>query len=270
MLTSGLDFVATLMIEGRYQRVSQPPFTPGGEVTGIVESIGVGVTNFSPGDLVCSGGGGIEGGFAEQYRCKASSLIPLPADFDVRQFPSLYGYQTSFFALQHRAQLQPGETLLVLGAAGGVGITCVEVGKRLGATVIAAASTDEKLRTCMAAGADRTLNYSGLSYKELRDAVRELAPTGVDVVFDPVGDTFTEPCVRNLAEGGRYLVVGFAAGDIPKVPANLLLLRNAQLVGSAFGEWAALHPAESHEMNREIVRQAVSGEISHSIPNFSR
>ena len=120
----------------------------------------------------------------------------------------------------------------MLGAAGGVGITCVEVGKMLGATVIAAASTDDKLRICAAAGADKTLNYDGLSYKELRDAIRELAPDGVDVVFDPIGDSFTEPCVRNLAEGGRYLVVGFAAGEIPKVPANLLLLRNAQLVST--------------------------------------
>eukprot|EP01044_Picomonas_judraskeda_P021411 COSAG03_NODE_5035_length_1359_cov_1.294444_1_plen_278_part_00 len=230
VLTSGLDFVATLMIEGRYQRVSAPPFTPGGEVTGVVETVGAGVTAFSPGDLVCSGGGGVQGGFAEQYRCKANSLIPLPADYDVRRFPSLYGYQTSLFALRNRARLQHGETLLVLGAAGGVGITCVEVGKMLGATVIAAASTDEKLAVCTAAGADRTLNYDGLSYRELRDAVRELAPGGVDVVFDPVGDAFTEPCVRNLAEGGRYLTVGFVAGDIPKVPANLLLLRNAQLV----------------------------------------
>eukprot|EP01047_Picozoa_sp_COSAG01_P047158 COSAG01_NODE_4480_length_4985_cov_15.664142_4_plen_212_part_00 len=161
VLTSGLDFVATLMIQGRYQRVSQPPFTPGGEVTGVVEAVGAGVTEFAPGELVCSGGGGIQGGFAEQYRCRAQSLISLPTDFvsaicvhrkalgdrgshwvvggeplcttqDVRRFPSLYGYQTSFFALQNRAQLQPGETLLVLGAAGGVGITCVEVGKMLG------------------------------------------------------------------------------------------------------------------------------------------
>ena len=219
----------TLQIEGRYQMVTKPPFTVGSEVTGIVESVGSGVTSYEIGDLVCSSAGG----FCEQFKCKARNLIPLPADFDVRRFPSPYGYQTAIFALKNRAQMQAGEVLLVLGAAGGVGIATVEIGKLMGATIIAAASTDDKLLTCAAAGADHTLNYSGMGYKELRDAVRSLAPNGVDVVFDPVGDEYTEPCVRNLAVGGRYLVVGFAAGDIPKVPANLLLLRNARECPSA-------------------------------------
>ena len=128
--------------------------------------------------------------------------------------------------------LQAGETLLVLGAAGGVGITTVELGKSMGATVIAAASTDEKLAVCKSMGADHLINYSGLDYKGLVSAIREVAPNGVDVVFDPVGDEYTEPAVRNLAEKGRYLVIGFAAGDIPAVPANLVLMRNASLVGS--------------------------------------
>jgi len=220
----------------------------GGEVTGIIEAVGSNVSGWEVGELCCCSGGG----FAEQVRVPAHSLIKLPQDFDVRDFPSPYGYQTAVFALQHRGMLQAGETLLVLGAAGGVGITTVEIGKSMGATVIAAASTDEKLAECRKMGADHLINYSGLDYKGLRDAIRDAAPNGVDVVFDPVrreqpclrklevhllivaammgqvGDEYTEPCVRNLAENGRYLVVGFAAGDIPAVPANLVLMRCVQ------------------------------------------
>ena len=170
------------MIQGRYQVVTPPPFTVGGEVTGIIEAVGSNVSGWEVGELCCCSGGG----FAEQVRVPAHSLIKLPQDFDVRDFPSPYGYQTAVFALQHRGMLQAGETLLVLGAAGGVGITTVEIGKSMGATVIAAASTDEKLEECRKMGADHLINYSGLDYKGLRDAIRDAAPNGVDVVFDPV------------------------------------------------------------------------------------
>eukprot|EP01045_Picozoa_sp_COSAG04_P004527 COSAG04_NODE_198_length_20599_cov_6.484137_2_plen_218_part_00 len=170
------------MIQGRYQVVTPPPFTVGGEVTGIIEAVGANVSGWEVGELCCCSGGG----FAEQVRVPAHSLIKLPQDFDVRDFPSPYGYQTAVFALQHRGMLQAGETLLVLGAAGGVGITTVEIGKSMGATVIAAASTDEKLAECRKMGADHLINYSGLDYKGLRDAIRDAAPNGVDVVFDPV------------------------------------------------------------------------------------
>src|SRR5947199_1674324 len=211
----GVNFPDTLIIQGKYQSKPPFPFIPGSEVAGIVKELGEGVVTFKAGMQVMAYIG--RGGFAEEVVADASQIIPMPHALDFTTASAfLLTFGTSQHALKDRAQLQPGETLLVLGAAGGVGLAAVEIGKAMRARVIAAASSDEKLEVCKQHGADEVINYSTV---DLRERIKELTGgRGIDVVFDPVGGNYTEPALRSMAWKGRFLVVGFAAGDIPRMP----------------------------------------------------
>ena len=237
---AGVNFPDALVIENKYQRRPPLPFAPGGEVAGIVDAIGDGVTGLAVGDRVAAYG--LAGGFAERIILPADRAVPLgeTMDFDTgAAFTMTYG--TAYHALVQRGALAAGETVLVLGAAGGVGLAAVEVAKALGAQVIAAASTPAKLALARAHGADETIDYTT---QDLKEAVKRLTGgRGVDVVVDPVGDRFAEPAFRAIALHGRYLVIGFAGGAIPSVPLNLPLLKTASIVGVAWGAFAAREPA---------------------------
>lgn len=236
---AGVNFPDTLMVQGKYQVKPDLPFVPGAELAGVVETVGEGVSEFVPGMAVIGMVG--VGAFADVANVRASRLLQRPASMDAvtaAGFSMTYG--TSMHALKQRAQLKPGETLLVLGASGGVGLAAVELGKAMGATVIAAASSDEKLAVAKAAGADHLINYSTTS---LKDAVKELTGgKGVDVAYDPVGGDLLEEAVRATGWEGRILVVGFAGGTIPRIPANLLLLKGSALVGVFFGTFRDRSP----------------------------
>jgi len=216
------------------------PFSPGAEVAGVIREVGSGVSGLATGMRVLVAT--VYGGFAEEVVTQARGVVCLPEQMDfvsAAAFP--IAYATSYHALKDRAQLKAAETLLVLGAAGGVGLTAIEVGKIMGARVIACASSDEKLALCKEYGADVLVNYSS---GDLRERVKELTEgKGVDVVYDPVGGAYAEPAVRSLAYQGRYLVIGFASGEIPKIPLNLLLLKSASLVGVFWGAYALAAPA---------------------------
>ena len=240
MKAAGVNFPDALIIQNLYQFKPALPFSPGGEAAGIVDAVGEGVCRFKVGDKVIAMIG--HGAFREYFLADEARLIPM-ADtmpFDVAAgFTMTYG--TSHHALKQRARLQPGETLLVLGAAGGVGLTAVELGKLMGAHVIAAASSDEKLALCRDYGADEGINYST---EDLKERVKALTGgRGVDVIYDPVGGTYAEPAFRSIGWNGRYLVIGFAAGDIPKLPLNLPLIKGASIVGVFWGAFTAHEPA---------------------------
>ena len=255
---AGLNFADVLMIAGKYQVQTPPPFIPGNEASGVVSAIGSKVTRFKVGDRII---GALRGGaFAEQAVVEQDLAVPLPEGLSFAQGAAYsVAYGTSYHALKQGAGLQPGETVLVLGAAGGVGNTAVELAKAMGATVIAAASSSEKLAFAVAAGADQTLNYSDLPLKE---SVKEMTGgKGVDVVYDPVGGDLAEQALRALAWHGRYLVIGFASGDIPKFPANLALLKEASIVGVWWGPWAARHTDDMLENMRELDRMVAAGEL---------
>lgn len=258
----GVNFPDTLIIEGKYQFKPPLPFAPGGEVAGVVAEVGEGVTHLKPGDRVFSLTGW--GGFAEKVVGDATKTLPMPDGMDfVTAASVMYTYGTSYHALKQRAALQAGETLLVLGAAGGVGLAAVQLGKLMGARVIAAASSEEKLAVCRELGADETINYET---EDLRERVKVLTNgRGVDVCYDPVGDRFTEPALRSMAWRGRYLVVGFAAGEIPKIPANLVLLKGCALVGVFWGQFAALESRESLGNFREILGFIQAGKLSQHL-----
>lgn len=231
----GVNFPDTLIIQGRYQMKPPLPFSPGGEVAGVVRETGEGVTGVRPGDRVIAFTG--YGGFAEQVAADAASVVPMPEGMD---FPVASGfvmtYATSYHALVDRARLEEGETLLVLGAAGGVGLTAVELGARLGARVIAAASSKDKLELCRDYGASETIDYSA---EDLRERIKQITGGGgVDVVYDPVGGDLAEPALRSTGWGGRYLVVGFASGEIPRIPLNLPLLKGSAVMGVFWGAFA--------------------------------
>ena len=218
---ASLNFPDALMVQGLYQIKPPVPFTPGSEFAGVVTEVGAEVTEYKPGDRVIAFS---LGGFAEEAVADAARTMPLPAgmDFDVGA-GLILTYCTSLRGLKDCGRLQAGESLLVLGASGGVGVAAVEIGKAMGARVIAAASSDDKLALCKELGADETINYST---ENLRDRVNALTEgKGVDVVYDPVGGPYTEQALRATAWGGRLLVIGFAAGDIPKIPINLCLLK---------------------------------------------
>ncbi len=236
---AGVNFPDILVIAGQYQDKTPPPFVPGNEAAGIVSAIGPGVTRFAEGDRVIVMPRG--GAFATECLAGEALSMPLPDAMSFEQgagFSVTYG--TSYHALKQSAELQAGETVLVLGAAGGVGITAVEIAKAMGATVIAAASTDEKLEFAKQAGADHTINYSR---DPLKDTVKAMTDgKGVDVVYDPVGGELAEQAYRSLAWHGHYLVIGFAAGDIPKFPLNIALLKEASVIGVWWGTWAAKNP----------------------------
>ena len=254
----GVNFPDTLIIQGKYQLKPEMPFSPGSEVAGIVKEVGEGVQGYRAGDQVIAFTG--FGGFAEEVVVDAVKLIPMPPglDFTVASaFVLTYG--TAHHALKDRAQLQAGETLLVLGAAGGVGLAAIEIGKQLGATVIAAASSDERLETSRQHGASEFINYAT---QDLRERIKQItAGKGIDVVFDPVGGDFTEPALRSMAWKGRYLVIGFAAGDIPRIPLNLTLLKGCSIVGVFWGAFAEREPRHNAENLRELLTWLAQGKL---------
>jgi len=236
---AGINFPDVLVIAGKYQVKTPTPFVPGNEAAGIASAVGPDVTQFEVGDKVIINAMG--GAFAEKCVAKVHMSVPLPDDMSFEQgagFTVTYG--TSYHALKQSANLQPGETVLVLGAAGGVGITAVEIAKAMGARVIAAASSDEKLKFAVSAGADETINYSNMPLKE---TVKEMTDgKGVDVVYDPIGGELAEQAFRATAWHGRYLVIGFASGDIPRFAANIALLKEASIIGVWWGTWAGKNP----------------------------
>ncbi len=259
---AGLNFPDTLIIEGKYQLKPSMPFSPGGEMSGEVIEVGEKVTRFKVGDRVAGLTG--YGAFAEEVVVSEHNLLPIPdamSDEKAAAFSMVYG--TSYYALKQRANLQPGESLLVLGASGGVGLATVELGKAMGAHVIAAASTDEKLAVAKAAGADELINYSE---EPLKEAVKKRTHSkGVDVVYDPVGGDFTEQALRAMAWNGRHLVIGFAAGDIPKVPANLTLLKGCSLVGVFWGSFTQRESDASARNMMELLQMFSEGKIDPKI-----
>lgn len=254
----GVNFPDTLIIQGLYQFKPPLPFSPGGEVAGIVKEIGDGVENVKPGERVIAFT--VSGGFAEEVLVEANALIPMPVgmDFDIASaFVMTYG--TDIYALKDRARLQPGETLLVLGAAGGIGLAAVELGKIMGAKVIAAASSAEKLAVCREYGADAVINYSE---EDLRERVKELTGgQGVDVVVDPVGGKYSELALRGMAWNGRFLVIGFTAGEIPRIPLNLTLLKGCSIVGVFWGSFVAREPRLNQENLQQLLSWLQSGQL---------
>jgi NADPH:quinone reductase len=239
MKAAGVNFPDVLIIQNRYQLKPALPFSPGAELAGVISAVGPDVTGFKVGDRVIASTG--YGAFAEKVKVAASRLIPMPSGLDFETaaaFTLTYG--TSWHALKDRAALQAGETLLVLGAGGGVGLAAIEIAKALGARVIAAASSAEKLAVCREHGADETLDYAT---EDLRARLKQLTGgKGPDVIYDPVGGQYAEPAFRSMAWRGRYLVVGFANGEIPKLPLNLALLKGASIVGVFWGDYVAREP----------------------------
>jgi NADPH2:quinone reductase len=227
------------MVAGKYQVKPDAPFTPGNETAGVVTEVAPDVATVRPGDRVLAMAG--QGGLAEECVTPASSLIPLPANMNMAAAAGfLVNYGTTYHALVQRAQIKPGETLLVLGAAGGVGLTAIEIGKALGARVLAGASTQEKLELAKRRGADAVFNYSS---EQIKAKVMEFTgERGVDVAYDPVGADFAEQVVRSMAWNGRYLVIGFAGGKIPAIPLNLPLLKGCSLVGVFWGAHTRREP----------------------------
>jgi NADPH2:quinone reductase len=255
---AGVNFPDSLIIEGKYQFKPALPFSPGGEAAGVISAVGEKVSHLKVGQRVMALTGW--GSFAEQVAVPAYNVLPMPESMDFTSaaaFGMTYG--TSMHALKQRANLQPGETLLVLGASGGVGLAAVEIGKALGATVIAAASSAEKLEVARKAGADHLLNYSS---ENLKEALKTLTKgQGVDVIYDPVGGELLKPAFRNMAWNGRYLVVGFAAGDIPALPANLPLLKGAALIGVFWGSFAQRQPQDNAANFQQLFAWHAEGKI---------
>ncbi len=254
----GVNFPDVLIIQGKYQFKPALPFSPGSEVSGIIKAVGEGVERVNVGDHVIAFTGW--GGFAEEVAVDASKLIPIPNSIDfstAAAFTLVYG--TAYYALKDRAQLRSGETLLVLGASGGVGLAAVEIGKVMGARVIAAASTDEKLAVCKQHGADEIINYST---EDIRERLKRLTGgKGVDVAFDPVGGAYSEPVLRSMAWNGRFLVIGFAAGDIPRIPLNLPLLKGCSIVGVFWGSFTEREPERNREHLQELLGWLAEGKL---------
>jgi len=259
---SGVNFPDTLIIQGKYQFKPELPFSPGGEVAGVVKTVGEGVTSLKPGDRVIASSGW--GGFAEELVVDATRTIPMPDDMDfVPASGFVLTYGTSYHALKDRAQLKAGDTMRVLGASGGVGLSAVQLGKVMGAKVIAAASTDQKLEVCKANGADELINYAK---DDLRARVKEVTSgKGVDVVYDPVGGAYSEPALREMAWKGRFLVIGFAAGDIPKVPLNLALLKGCAIVGVFWGSFTKREPDANRKNNEDLLQFFAQGKVKPHI-----
>jgi NADPH:quinone reductase len=256
---ASLNFPDLLIVEGKYQFKPPLPFVPGGEFSGIVDAVGDGVRHLQPGDHVAAVGS--TGGFSTHACVAASQVLPVPADFsfdDAAAFAFTYG--TSHHALMDRAALQAGETVLVLGAAGGVGTAAVQIAKAAGARVIAAVSNDDKAQLCRRIGADDTINYTTES---LRDSLKTLTGgKGPDVVYDPVGGEYAEQAFRSIAWRGRYLVVGFAAGGaIPALPLNLALLKGASIVGVFWGDFVRREPKTSAQGMAQLMQWHREGKV---------
>ena len=258
----GVNFPDVLIIQNKYQFKPTLPFSPGGEVAGEVTAVGEKVKNFKKGDRVIALSGW--GGFAEQVVVQANRVFPMPPGMDfITAAGTLYTYGTSFHALKDRANVQPGETVLVMGAAGGVGLAAVELAKLMGATVIAAASSAAKLQVCKEKGADFTIDYSS---EDLRARIKELThEKGVDVVYDPIGGPLAEAALRSMAWKGRYLVVGFASGNIPEFPANLPLLKGCSIMGVFWGSFAEREPQKSLQNFGQLLSFIQTGKIKQHI-----
>ena len=255
---AGLNFPDLLIVQNKYQMKPLLPFVPGSEYSGWIDAVGDGIAHFKLGDTVVAFGG--TGGFATHCCADAKLVMPLPAGFamdDAAAFVLTYG--TTHHALVDRAALKAGETVLVLGAAGGVGTAAIQIAKAMGATVIAAASTDAKCELCAQLGADATINYSTANLREQLKALT--AGKGPDVVYDPVGGDLAEPVFRSIAWRGRYLVVGFAQGGIPALPLNLPLLKGASLVGVFWGEFARREPAANSRSLAELASWYREGKV---------
>ncbi|MBU2648939.1 NADPH:quinone oxidoreductase family protein [bacterium] len=255
---AAITYVDALLVQGMYQYLPPLPFVPGTEVSGIVKSVGDSVERISAGDRVVTGL--LSGGFAEQALAEAAQCRPLPADIDFGTILGVqYAYGTALNALQLKGQLQKGETLLVLGAAGGVGLAMIDLGKMMGARVIAAASTDEKLALCRAYGADETINYAT---GDLKKETKELTGgSGADVICDIVGGEYSEPALRAIAWHGRFLVIGFTAG-IPKLPLNLVLLKCCRVIGVNTGGMLLKEPETSLNMMKQVDSLMADGKLN--------
>jgi NADPH2:quinone reductase len=255
---AGVNFPDVLVIQNKYQVKPQLPFSPGSEFAGVVKEAGAGVAGVKPGDRVI--GFSSYGAFAEEVKLDAAKLLPIPPGMDFTHASAfLLTYGTSYHALKNRVTIAPGETLLVLGAAGGVGIAAVEIGKVLGARVVAAASSDDKLAVCREHGADETINYAA---EDLREGIkRATGGKGVDIIYDPVGGAYAEAAIRSSSWRARYLVIGFAGGGIPKIPLNLPLLMERSIIGVYWGEWARRAPAEFAASVEELAAWFAQGKL---------
>ena len=255
----GVNFPDTLIIQGRYQFKPALPFSPGSDVCGVIKEVGEGVTGFGVGDRVV--GFSLWGGFAEEVALDAARVSTLPQSMDFAAGAALMlVYGTSYYALQDRGALQAGETLLVLGAAGGVGLAAVEIGRALGARVIACASTRDKLELCRRHGAEHLIDYSA---EDLRARLDDITGgKGVDVVYDPVGGSYSEPAFRSLAWDGRLLVVGFASGEIARLPLNLPLLKSASVIGVYYGKWVEREPQAARRNLERLFALHAQGRIA--------
>jgi NADPH:quinone reductase len=256
---AALNFFDTLIIAGKYQHKPPFPFSPASEFAGIVESVGTGVTDVAVGDRVIGNVGW--GAAREAVAIESHQLAKIPETLDFDRAAGLtVTYGTTLYALRERAQLKPGESLVVLGASGGTGLAAIELGKMMGARIIACASSDEKLAFARTHGADETVNYGR---ENLREALKRLGGEhGVDVVYDPVGGPYAEPAVRSLAWLGRYLVVGFAAGEIPKIPLNLTLLKSCDIRGVFWGAWTKREPQLQRALMTDLARWCAEGKLS--------
>jgi NADPH2:quinone reductase len=255
---ASVNFPDVLIIQNKYQSKPPLPFSPGSELAGVVKEVGAGVTHVKPGDKVIAFT--TYGAFAEEVKTEAVRLLPMPEGMSYAEAASfVLTYGTSDHALRDRAQMKSGETLLVLGAAGGVGVAAIEIGKALGARVVACASSADKLAVCRQHGADETINYAT---EDLRERIKALtAGKGVDVIYDAVGGPYTEPAFRSIAWRGRHLVIGFAAGDIPKLPFNLMLLKGASVVGVFWGDFTRREPQAFAESARQLARWYREGKL---------
>ena len=256
---AGVNFPDVLLVQGKYQFKAPLPFAPGCELAGVVKAAGADVKHLKVGDRVLAVV--THGAFAQEVLAPAERVMPLPASLDLELAAAMmFTYGTSLHALKDRGELKAGETLLVLGAAGGVGLAAVELGKLMGAKVIAAASSPEKLEVCRSMGADVLIDYAK---EDLREQLKAIGP--VDVVYDPVGGQYTEPALRSLGWKGRLLVVGFAAGDIPKIPLNLPLLKGSSIVGVFWGAFMQTEPKASAANARELLEWLAAGKIKPHI-----
>jgi NADPH2:quinone reductase len=260
---AGVNFVDALFVRGKYQIKPQPPFTPGGEVAGLVRDAGDGVSGFQPGDRVIASCG--LGAFAEQVDVAESALYPLPEAIGFAIGATLVqSYATALFSLEHRTRVRSGEWVLVLGAGGGVGRACIDVARHLGARAIGVASSDEKRQAATEAGAFATIDSTT---EDIKTRARELSQGGVDVVVDPVGGSLAEPALRALKTYGRYLVIGFAAGEIPRLPTNQILLNNRTVIGVDWGAWAMQKPDANRALVDEALRLVAAGELRPATPS---
>jgi len=260
----GVNFPDTLIIQGRYQQKPPMPFIPGAEVCGLVAGHGEGVTEPAIGTRVAAVI--THGGFAEAAVVEAAKAVPVPDGVSPEAAAALgLAYGTVLHALEDRGALKPGETLLVLGASGGVGLAAIQIGRLLGARVIAAASSEEKLEACREAGAEGLIDYAREGW---RDRVRDLTEgRGPDVIFDPVGGSYAEPALRAIGWRGRYLVVGFAAGEIPRLPFNLMLLKGCTVTGVFYGDFARREPERNRELLGRLHRWVAESRL---VPVISR